>query len=544
MPKLLIHGNEARNALAKGVRSLTAAVEPTLGPKGMNAMIDRPLGTPLISRDGVAIASEIELFDRFENMGAQVVREVAMQTNEVAGDGTTTSIVLANGIIQTGVPLIEKGAKPVDLCRGISLAVTATIKTLQAAGMPVEKKGLLPAVATIAASSSELGALVTEAFDRVGSEGIITTEYGLTTESTLEVVEGMSFERGYISHHMVTDQEKMRAVLVKPYIIMTDIKTTSPEQLTTAKRIAEEDNRPLVIISEETSPEVLLTLLGSDGPGKYLVVHPPEFGQWRKAMLEDLAILTNGKVLARDLGDRLEDITREQMGTAARVEASASDTLIIRGDGDPKAIAARRVQVQRLHDMAPPNIEKDKLEERLAKLCGGTAVILAGGVTPVEQKRTIQLIEDSLNAVRAALKEGVLVGGGVALARAASALDKLAKSVAGDEREGVRLVQSVLTTPLARIAINAGGEPNEVVGKVCEMKTNQGYNAATGVYEDLVAAGIVDPVLVTCSALMNAGSVATLILTTETLIGDLAEDEDPTAGAALGGGAELLPSSH
>ncbi len=544
MPKLLIHGNEARKALARGVRSLAAAVEPTLGPKGMNAMIDRPIGTPLISRDGVSIASEIELFDRFENMGAQVVREVAMQTNDVAGDGTTTSIVLANGILQAGVPLIEKGAKAVDLCRGISLAIAKTVKTLKDAGMPVKKKGVLGAVATIAASNSELGALVTEAFNRVGAEGIITTEYGLTTESTLEVVEGMSFERGYISHHMVTDQEKMRAVLIKPYIIMTDIKTILSEQLTTAKRIAEEDKRPLMIISEETSPEVLLTLLGPDGPGKYLVVHPPEFGQWRKAMLEDLAILTNGKVLARDLGDRLEDITREQLGTAERVEASANETLIIRGDGDAKAIAARRAQVQRQYDMAPPNIEKDKLEERLAKLCGGTAVILAGGVTPVEQKRTIQLIEDSLNAVRAAAKGGVLVGGGVALARAASALDDLAESVAGDEREGVRLVQSVLTTPLARIAINAGGEPNEVLGKVCEMTGNQGYNAATGTYEDLVAAGIVDPVLVTCSALMNAGSVAALILTTETLIGDLAEDEDPTAGAALGGGAELLPSSH
>ena len=544
MPKLLIHGNDARSALAKGVGSLTAAIAPTLGPKGMNAMIDRPLGTPFISRDGVSIASEIELFDRFENMGAQVVREVSMQTNEVAGDGTTTSIVLANGIIQSGVVLIEKGAKAVDLSRGISLAVDATVANLRAAGIPVTNNGLLSSVAGIAAADAELGALVTEAFNRVGADGVITTEYGLTIESTLEVVEGMSFDRGYISHHLVNDQEKMRAVLNRPYIIMTDIKTTDPAQLEAARAIADEDNRPLMIISEETSPEVLVTLLGPGGPGRYLVVHPPEYGHWRKAMLEDLAILTNGKVLSRELGDRLEDITRDQMGTAERVESTANDTTIIRGDGDPKAIAARRDQVQRLYQNAPPNIEKDKLQERLAKLCGGTAVILAGGVTPVEQKRTIQLIEDALNAVRAAAKGGVLVGGGVALARAAPELDAVANSVDGDVRAGVLLVQSVLTTPLARIALNAGYEVNEVVGKVNELTGNQGFNAATGEFEDLVAAGVVDPVLVTTSALMNAGSVARLILTTETLVGELEEDEDPTEGPALGGGAELLPSSR
>ena len=504
-------------------------------------MIDRPVGTPLISRDGVSIASEIELFDRFENMGAQVVREVSMQTNDVAGDGTTTSIALANGLIQAGVPLIEKGAKAVDLCKGISLAIDCTVKTLRGMAMQVTSDDdSLAAVATIAAADRGLGALVTEAFRRVGPEGVVTTEYGVTTESTLEVVESMSFERGYISHHMVTDQEKMRAVIENPYLLLTDIKTTAPEQLVAAKRIAEEDGRPLVIISEETSPEVLVTLLGDDGPGKYLVVHPPEFGHWRRAMMEDLAILTGGRVLARDLGHRLEDITREQLGKAERVEATASDTTIIRGAGDPSLIAARRDQVQRQYDIAPPNIEQDKLQERLAKLCGGTAVILAGGVTPVEQKRTIQLIEDSLNAVRAGFEEGILCGGGVALARAAPALDALAMEMEGDMSQGVLLMQSVLTPPLMRIAFNAGAEVNEVVGRVGEFSGNVGFNAATGAYEDLVEAGVVDPARVTCSALLNAASVATLILTTETLIGDLAEDEDPTAGACRGGGAELL----
>jgi chaperonin GroEL len=540
MPKLMIHGNEARRALALGVQKLSAAVESTLGPQGMNAMIDRPIGTPLISRDGVSIASEIELFDRFENMGAQVVREVSMQTNDVAGDGTTTSIVLANGLIKAGVALIDKGAKPVELCRGIALGVDATVAALRAVAVPVTEDDVLLSVAKISASNAELGELVAEAFRRVGLNGVITTDHGVGPITTLEVIDGMAFDRGYISHHMVTDTETMRAVIEHPYIVLTDIKMKSPDQLATARKIAAEDGRPLVVVSEDTSPEVLQSLLGKENVGKFLVVHPPEFGHWRKNMMEDLAILTGGKVLVRDLGDRLEDITRDHLGSAERVVSTQSDTVIIRGEGDAATIAARRAQVERLYDAAPPNIDKDKLQERLAKLCGGTANILAGGVTPVEQKRTIQLIEDSLNAVRAAQDEGVLVGGGVALTRVAPSLSDLARSVAGDLRKGVELVQSVLTLPLARIAFNAGAEPNEVVGKVSGMTGAQGYNAATGVYEDLMKAGVIDPVRVTCSALVNAGSVARLILTTETLIADLKEDEDPTAGGALGGGAEKL----
>ncbi len=540
MAKLMIHGNEARRALAHGVYKLSAAVESTLGPLGMNAMIDRPIGTPLISRDGVSIASEIALHDRFENMGAQVLREVSMQTNDVAGDGTTTSIVLANGMIQSGVTMIEKGARAVELCRGISLAVEETTKNLRAAAKPVTDHAVLSAVANISASGPELGGLVAEAFARVGSKGIISTDYGTTIETTLSVLDGMSFERGYISHHMVTDLEAMKAVVENPYIVLTDIKLTLPEQLENAKAIAAEDNRPLVIIAEETSPEVLITLLGKEGPGKYLVVHPPEFGHWRRSMMEDLAIITGGKVLARDLGDRLQDITRDDLGSADRIEATSGECIVVRGHGSEAQIAARKAQVQRLYDIAPPNIDKDKLQERLAKLCGGTAIILAGGVTPVEQKRTIQLIEDSLNAVRAAAEEGVLTGGGVALLRVAEQLDDVAAGVSGDVRKGVELVRSVLSLPLARIAFNAGAEPNEVVGRVGKMSGDEGYNARTGIYEDLIKAGVIDPVRVTCAALMNAGSVATLILTTETLIADLAEDEDPTAARALGGGAENL----
>ncbi|TPI59090.1 molecular chaperone GroEL [Mesorhizobium sp. B3-1-7] len=540
MPKIMLHNSEARRALARGVFRLAAAVEPTLGPKGMNAMIDRPIGTPMVTRDGVSIASEIELHDRFENMGAQVVREVSMQTNEVAGDGTTTAIVLANALIQGGIEANEQGAKSVDLCKGIELAVTAVVDALKASAKPAKGNGILASVANIAATDARLGALVAEAHQRVGAEGVITTDFSVTTETTLDVVEGMSFDRGYLSHHMVTDQEKMEAVLERPLILMTDLKIKEPQSLEAARRIADEAGRPLLIVSEEVSPEVVVTLLGKQGPGKYLIVHPPEYGHWRKAMMEDLAIITGGRVIARDLGGRLEDITVDDLGTADRVKTSSSYTSIIRGGGNHDAIASRRAQVQRQYEAAPPNIEQDKLRERLAKLSGGTAILYAGGVTPVEQKRTIQLIEDSLNAVRAASEEGVVAGGGSALAQIAPLLDKVATGVDGDIAEGVRLVRSVLTRPLWRIAANAGADPEAVVTEVTRINGGYGYNASAGSYQNMFEAGIIDPVRVTYTALANAASVATLILTTETLIGDLAEDEDPTAGPALGGGAEKL----
>ncbi|MBL0373435.1 molecular chaperone GroEL [Rhizobium sp. KVB221] len=540
MPKLMLHNSEARRALARGVAKLAAAVEPTLGPKGMNAMIDRPLGTPMVTRDGVSIASEIELHDRFENMGAQVVREVSMQTNEIAGDGTTTAIVLANALVQKGIEANERGVKSVDLCKGIDLAVDRVVKALKAGAKPAKGNGALAAVANIAATDPKLGALVAEAYERVGADGIITTDFSVTIETTLDVVEGMSFERGYLSHHMVTNQEKMEAVLERPLILMTDLKIREPSALDAVRRIADKAGRPLLIVAEEVSPEVVVTLLGKQGPGKYLVVHPPEYGHWRKAMLEDLAILTGGRVIARDLGGQIEDVTAEDLGSAERVRTSSTYTTIVRGGGDPAAIIARRAQVQRQFEVAPPNIEQDKLRERLAKLSGGTAVLYAGGVTPVEQKRTIQLIEDSLHAVRAAAEEGVVAGGGSALAQIAPVLDALIATADHDVAEGIRLVQSVLTRPLWRIATNAGGDPEAIIAEVTRVNSGHGFNASIGKYENMINAGIIDPVRVTYTALCNAASVAKLILTTETLIGDLAENEDPTAGPALGGGAERL----
>lgn len=540
MAKLMVHGKIARKCLARGVSRLAAAVEPTLGPKGLNAMVDRPVGTPLVTRDGVSIASEIELRDRFENMGAQVVREVSMQTNDVAGDGTTTAIVLANALIQRGVELTDNGVRPVDLCKGIDLAVNQIVDAIDKSSRDCEDHPeYLEAVARVSATDTKIGELVAEAFRRVGKDGVISADFGVTIETTMEVVEGMSFERGYISHHMVTDRENMEAVLRNPLILLTDQKILKPELLDTAISIAEEEQRPLLIVAEEIAPEVVIKLLDNGGAGKFLIVHPPEYGHWRSAMMDDLAILTGGEVLARELGKKIENVTRAQLGGAEMVRSHSSGTSVLRGEGNPDAIAARRKQVQRQHDVAPPNIDKDKLRERISKLTGGSAIIYAGGFTPVEQKRTIQLIEDSLCAVRAAAEDGVVAGGGTALAQIADCLDAL--DALGDVAKGIQLVRSILNTPVRRIARNAGADMEVIAEKVNAGPIGYGYDAATGAFGDMYEAGIIDPARVPASALVNAASVATLILTTETLVGDLEEGEaDPTEGPALGGGAELL----
>ena len=539
MAKKLLHDADARRALARGVEQLTKAVESTLGPKGMNAMIDLPVGTPIVSRDGVSIAAEIELPDRFENMGAQVVREVSYQTNEVAGDGTTTATVLANALIQGGVTALENGANAVNLTKGINQAVAVIVDALKGSAKPVAN-GSLTSVASIAAGDAGIGAMVAEAIERVGADGIITSDFGVTVENSLSVIEGMSFDRGYVSHHMVTDVEKMEAVLDKPYILLTDLKVKSPDELQNIRNAVRATDRPLLIVAEEISPEVLMTLLSEDGKGKILVVHPPEYGHWRKAMMEDLGILTGGRVIARDLGGRLENVMLDDLGQCEQVKTSSSETIIQRGAGDPAAIAARRAQVTRMYHEAPPNIEQDKLQERLAKLTGGTAVIYAGGVTPVEQKRRIQLIDDSLNAARAAAEEGIVPGGGTALAQSAPALEALLGQTNGDIGAGVKLVQSVLSKPVACIAANAGHDPDSVVKQVVQSPSGTGFDATSENFSDMTTSGVIDPVRVTYTALQNAASVATLVLTTNTLVGDMSEAPDPTIGPALGGGAEYL----
>ena len=539
MAKKLLHDAEARRALARGVEQLTKAVESTLGPKGMNAMIDLPVGTPIVSRDGVSIAAEIELPDRFENMGAQVVREVSYQTNEVAGDGTTTATVLANALIQGGIQALENGANAVNLTKGINQAVQVIVEALKASATPAAN-GSLESVASIAAGDPGIGSMVAEAIDRVGADGIITSDFGVTVDNSLSVIEGMSFDRGYVSHHMVTDVEKMEAVLERPYILLTDLKVKTPDELENIRKAVRPTNRPLLIVAEEISPEVLKTLLTEDGKGKILVVHPPEYGHWRKAMMEDLGILTGGRVIARDLGGRLENVMLDDLGQCEQVKTSGSETIITRGAGDGSAIQARRAQVTRMYHEAPPNIEQDKLKERLAKLTGGTAVIYAGGVTPVEQRRTIQLIDDALNAARAAAEEGIVPGGGTALAQSGPALEALFGQANGDIGAGVKLVQSVLSRPVACIAANAGHDAEAVVRQVMQSPAGTGFDATTEDFADMTSAGVIDPVRVTYTALLNAASVATLVLTTNTLVGDMSEAPDPTVGPALGGGAEYL----
>lgn len=543
MAKMMLHDSQAREALARGVAKLAKAVSGTLGPKGMNAVMDRPIGTPIVSRDGVSIAAEIELECPFENMGAQVLREVSKQTNEVAGDGTTTATVLANYLVQDGLALLAAGANPVELVEGLELAVDETISALKRSAKSVDGAKGIRAIATIAANDVRLGAMVAEAFERAGNHGIVAVEFGSTVETTLEVVEGMAFERGYLSHHMVTDVERMQVVLDEPYILMTDHKILAIDELKGVFALIEKSGRPLLIIAEEVAPPVIMMLLSRREKNNFKVaaIHPPEYGHWRKAMLEDIAVATGGRVISKDLGGTVERASLEDLGSARQVRISSSKTLITAGHGKPKMVEARREQVSRQYEAAPENIERDKFLERLAKLSGGTAMILAGGATPVEQKRRAQLIEDSINATRAAIEEGVVPGGGVALIRVATELDGLINRLEGSARQGAELVQRSLSQPLACIVANCGrGDSKAAVEKVAKASNGYGFDARTGTTVDMIKSGIIDPVKVSYCAMRNAGSVAALILTTQTLIAKRPDNYDPTSGPALGGGAELL----
>jgi chaperonin GroEL len=508
----------------------------------MNAIMDRPIGTPLVSRDGVSIASEIELECPFENMGAQVLREVSKQTNDVAGDGTTTATVLADVLVQDGLKCLAAGANPVELVEGLELATTETIAALKRSAIALQGQSGLRAVASIAANDAALGDMVAEAFERAGNHGIVAVEYGNTVQTTLEVVEGMAFERGYLSHHMVTDVEKMQVVFDNPFILMTDHKIQSGEQLAGAISLIERSGRPLLIIAEEVAPSVIMQLLARREKSNFKVaaIHPPEFGHWRKAMLEDIAIITGGRVISVDLGGKLEKAELHDLGSARQVRISASKTLITAGGGDPEKISARREQVMRQYDAAPENIERDKFQERIAKLSGGTAMILAGGATPVEQKRRTQLIEDAINATRAAIEEGIVPGGGLALLKVAPKLDDLIQGLNGSTKQGAELLQRALSCPLYFIAANAGLNAEAEVRKVANGANGHGLDARNGTSVDLIKAGIIDPVKVCYSAVRNAASIAGLILTTQTLIAKKPDDYDPTAGPAMGGGAELL----
>ena len=542
MPNIMLHDDEARQALGRGVAKLARAVRGTLGPRGMNVVIDRPIGTPIISRDGVSIAAEIELEDPFENMGAQVLREVSKQTNEVAGDGTTTATVLADALVQEGLACLAKGANPVELVEGLEHAVVAAIAALQQAATPLRGGEELRAVAAVSANDEATGNLVAEALERVGADGIVDVDYGTTVETLLEVVDGMAFDRGYLSHHMITDVEKMQVVLDNPCILMTDQRLQTADEVASILALAAEAKRPLLIIAEEVAPACVVSLLAWRDKGGVPVaaIHPPEYGHWRKAMLEDIAILTGGRVIARDLGGTIADVQMRDLGRARQVRISSNQTVISAGAGEPALIAARRQQVARQYELAPQNIERDKIKERLSKLSGGTAVLLAGGATPVEQKRKLHLIEDAIHAARAAIAEGVVPGGGLALLRAADALDDLISRTEANMQQGARLLQRALQQPLRHIATNCGLDAQAVMRKALDAQPGFGLDARTGAFVNLVDAGIIDPVRVSYSAVRNAASVAGLILTTQTLIAKKPEYVDPTAGPALGGGAERL----
>ena len=541
MAKIMLHDDEARQALGRGVAKLARAVRGTLGPKGMNAMIDRPVGTPIVSRDGVSIAREVELEDPFENMGAQVVREASMQTNEVAGDGTTTATVLADALVQQGLACLADGTNPVELVAGLELAVAHLLPLLHASARP-PKGAQIRAVAVIAANDRATGDVVAEALERVGTDGVVTVEYGDGVETRLEVVDGMGFDRGYLSHHMVTDVESMQVVLDNPHILMTDLKLQTLDEVAGIRALLADSRRPLLIIADEVAPACVVALLAAreQGGAAVAAIHPPDYGHWRKSMLEDLAIVTGGRVVARDLGGQLDQLSLRDLGSARQARITANQTVLSGGGGDPVALASRREQVARQLAAAPPNIERDKLQERLARLSGGTAVIHAGGATPVEQKRRAQLIEDSVSAVRAAMQEGVVAGGGTALLQLAPALSAVIAGLRGGAREGAMLLQRALAQPLACIAGNCGLEAGPVVAHVSAASAGYGLDARSGAFVDMVDAGIIDPVKVSATALRNAASVAALILTTQTLIASKPDNFDPTAGPALGGGSERL----
>ncbi|ACK50595.1 chaperonin Cpn60/TCP-1 [Methylocella silvestris BL2] len=544
MPKMMLHGAQARAALARGVAKLTAAVGGTLGPRGLNTIIDRPTGTPIVSRDGVSIADEIELECRFENLGAQIVREVSKQTAEIAGDGTTTATVLANALVQEGIAILaEGGAAAADLIEGLDAAEDAMVLALNGRARPLSGGGELRCVASVAGADAKLADVVARALEAVGAEGVITLEQGDADDDVMEIIEGFSFDRGYVSHHMITDVPTMRAILHDAYILLTDHKITRFEQIQALVEEVQARDASLLIIADEADPKVLIGLLAtrSTGRGRFLVVNPPDFGHWRKQMMEDIAILTGGEVISGDLGYLLERAKLDALGRAECVISSQFETMILKGRGAPDAIDARRAQIRQQIELAPQNIERDKLDERLSKMTSGTVRVKAGGVTPAERRRRLQLLDDALCAGRAALRQGIVAGGGATLAELAG---QIAPAPAADANEGVAkgisLFCSAMRQPLRQIVENAGRDPHAIVEAVIQAPAGVGFDARSGKLADMFEAGVIDPVLVTIASVRNAVSSAKLILGTNTLIVDRIEQVDPTAGPARGGGAEFL----
>ena len=524
-PKELKFREEARSAMLQGVNTLANAVRVTLGPKGRNVVLAKKFGSPVITKDGVTVAKEIELKDKYENMGAQMVREVATKTNDTAGDGTTTATVLAQAIYREGVKNVAAGANPMALQRGIQLATERAVQELERMSKKVKGKEELANVASVSANNDrQIGQLISEAMEQVGRDGVVTVEESRTLQTELEIVEGMQFDRGYLSPYFVTNPDRMECVLDEPLILLHEKKIAAMRDLLPVLEQVAQQGRSFLIIAEDVEGDALATLVVNRlrGTIKVCAVKAPAFGDRRKAILEDLAVLTGGSVITEDLGIKLESVTLADLGSAKRVIVGKDDTTVVEGAGDAKAIQGRVATVRAQIEETTSDYDREKLQERLAKLAGGVAVIRVGAATETAMKEIKMRVEDALNATKAAAQEGIVPGGGVALLRAARVLDKI-EDADGDVLTGVQIVKRALEEPLRRIAENAGVEGAIVVGRVEESKAAVGYNAATGDYEDLVAAGIIDPTKVVRTALQNAASIAGLLLTTDAAVTDAPE---------------------
>ncbi len=529
---------DARDRMLRGVELLNNAVKVTLGPKGRNVVIDKAYGAPRVTKDGVTVAKEIELADKFENMGAQMVREVASKTNDLAGDGTTTATVLAASILREGAKLVAAGMNPMDLKRGIDLGVAAVVKEIRASAKKVKSSDEIAQVGTIAANGdATVGEMISKAMDKVGNEGVITVEEAKTAETELDVVEGMQFDRGYLSPYFVTNSEKMRVELEEPYILIHEKKLGNLQAMLPVLEAVVQSGKPLLIIAEDVEGEALATLVVNKLRGglKVAAVKAPGFGDRRKAMLEDIAVLTAGQMISEDLGIKLENVTLDMLGRAKRVLIDKDTTTVIDGSGDKAGIAARISQIKGQIEETTSDYDKEKLQERLAKLAGGVAVIRVGGATETEVKEKKDRIDDALNATRAAVEEGIVPGGGVALLRARSVLASL-EGTNPDMTAGISIVLRALEAPIRQIAENAGVEGSIVVGKLTDSKDqNQGFDAQTETYVDMIKAGIVDPAKVVRTALQDAGSIAALLITAEAMIADSPpKDSMPAVGGGMG----------
>ena len=536
MAKQILFDEEARRALGRGVDALANAVKVTLGPKGRNVVLDKKFGAPTITNDGVTIARDIELEDPFENMGAQLVKEVATKTNDIAGDGTTTATLLAQAMIHEGMKNVAAGANPMIIKKGIDEAVKTLVDEIKAKSKKVEGQADIAQVATISSANEETGKLIAEAMEKVGKDGVITVEESKTMRTNLSVKEGMQFDRGYISPYLVTDTDKMEAALDDPYILITDRKISAINDILPVLEQVVKAGKQLAIIAEDVDGEALTTLVVNKlrGTFKCLAVKAPGFGDRRKAMLQDIAILTGGQVISEELGRKLDSVTIEDLGQAHKIVSTKDETTIIGGKGDKEAIAERVAQIKQQISQTTSDFDREKLQERLAKLSGGVAVIEIGAATEVEMKDKKYRIEDALNATRAAVEEGIVAGGGTTFLDILPALDKL--EVEGDEKVGVNIVKRAIEEPVRQIAQNAGLEGSVVVENVKKAGTGIGFNALKNEYVDMLKAGIVDPAKVTRSALQNAASIASMVLTTETLVADKPEKEAPAPAAPGMGG--------